>query len=130
MTYNTLIKEMKAMNLIYPNRFRINKKEGTILIGEIPTPFSFTEETFDNSEPYMWSALDVINHYGMLKPNDECFGDELYYKGLKWDELSQEQRDSIINKEAAFAKNSKNVEIEKPEFWKQAFESDRTWLIF
>lgn len=116
MTLNTLIEEMKAVNSIYPNRFRVNKKDGTILIGELPESYSFTETNYK-------SALDAVNKWGMLKHNDECFGEELYYKGLKWDELTNEQRQSVID----FFKNNKNFITDESQY-ERLFEDNRCFL--
>ena len=90
MTYSSLINEMRAVNAIYKGRFKVKDLDKTILIGTYVVPFNFSEEDWKE-------AYKFIEEYGMLKVNEDCLGDELFYKGLKWDELTDVQKASILD---------------------------------
>ena len=90
MTYSSLINEMRAVNAIYKGRFKVKDSDKTILIGTYVVPFKFSEDDWKE-------AYKFIEEYGMLKANEDFLGDELFYKGLTWDELTDKQKESIID---------------------------------
>lgn len=88
MNYLELKESMRDFNTVYKNRFRLN---GDVLyIGTLNRPFTFSEGDYGDAEAF-------INKFGMFKRNEDCLGDELYYKGLKWNELTKEQQQSVID---------------------------------
>ena len=88
MNYTDLKESMKDYNRIYGERFILNGE--VLYIGTLKRPFTFSQSDYKEVERF-------INKFGMFKPNDKCLGDELYYKGLKWTELTKEQKQSVID---------------------------------
>jgi len=123
MTYEELVNKMIEVNKVYHNRFMVNKKEGRLAICGLD--FSFTPATYNNVPEYDTSALDFINEYGMLKNNEDCLGKELYYKHLAWSELSDKQKQSVID-----------LYKDKPNFiydssrWESLFNRNKAFLEF
>ena len=88
MNYQELVEKMRATNKVYENRFRVKGKE--IMIGSLSWPLPFSENNYKK-------VLEIVNEYGMFKKNEDCLGNELYYKGLKWNDLTEQQRQSVID---------------------------------
>jgi len=86
--YEFLKDAMHKFNLSHERRFKL--QDGVLFIGTLDRPFKFTEQSFKEVEKF-------INKYGMLKEDKDCLADELYYKGFKWDELTDVQRQSVID---------------------------------
>ena len=86
--YEILKDAMQKYNTTHERRF--NLQNGVLYIGTLNSPFNFTEQKFKDVEKF-------INQYGMLKETKDCYGDELYYKGLKWDDLTDKQKQSVID---------------------------------
>ncbi len=90
MKFEDLRNSMSDYNKIYGPRFNVGSDGVSLKIGTYNHVFNFTVNDYKEVERF-------INKFGMFKPNDECLGDELYYKGLKWTELTKEQKQSVID---------------------------------
>lgn len=88
MNYTELKNEMQKFNNTHRRRFNLN--DGVLYIGTYKSPFKFTEDDYLEAEQF-------INQYGMLKEDIDCYEDELYYKGLRWGDLNDAQKQSVID---------------------------------
>ena len=118
MTYTELKDKINYYNAIHTNaRFSYNPDSCTLLVGAYENPFGFTPSDYKD-------ALDFIEEYGMLKDDKDCFGKELYYKGFKWEELNDAQRESVIDLYKGYDNLSPESEFA------ELFNDNRAFLYF
>ncbi len=115
MKFNELKEAMRDYNKNHTERFKLNN--GILYVGDYQFPFNFTESDYKKAEKF-------INKYGMLKEDKDCYGDHLWYKGLKWNELTEEQRQSVIG---TYAGKSNVVD---PSLFESSFNENRSFLYF
>ena len=134
MTYNELKTAMSNWNATYYTRFTVRCDELSITGNS--NRFKFTENDYGK-------VLDVVNKYGYLKPDSECYTLELYLKGLKWDNLTDKQKESTycryignyyIPDDPNFYDNNKNIQSywnnDRDAFLKWSFENNKCPLQF
>ena len=117
MTFTELKNTINNYNTNHNSRFSYNPETCSLLIGEYEVPFDFTPEDYKD-------ALDFIEHYGMFKEDKDCLGDELYYKGFKWNELTDEQRQSVLDKYEGFDN------LVSEDRFEELFNENRSFLVF
>lgn len=118
MTFTELKNKINNYNATHNNnRFGYNPETCSLLIGEYEVPFDFAPNDYKD-------ALDFITKYGMLKEDKDCLGDELWYKGLKWNDLTLVQKDSIINS------YNNHPNMTTPDNYAERFENNMSFLTF
>ena len=134
MTYNELKTAMSNWNATYYTRFTVRGDELSITGNS--NRFKFTENDYGK-------VLEVVDKYGYLKPDSECYALELYLKGLKWDNLTDKQKESTycryigkyyIPDDPNFYDNNKNIQSywnnDRDAFLKWSFENNKCPLQF
>ena len=116
MTFEQLKEQMKKFNETYYNRFGI--KDNQLFIKGYSHPVPFAEADY-------FKALQLVTDYGMFKPDALCRGKELYYKGLKWSELTREQQDSVVDYSFSQCEHGFGIEMLSESEYPAAFESNR-----
>lgn len=117
MKFNELKDALREYNKTHSVRFKISEDGKSLKIGEYQFPFNFTESDYKKAEKF-------INKYGMLKEDKDCYGDHLWYKGLKWNELTEEQRQSVIGTYAG------KPNVVDPSLFESSFNENRSFLYF
>lgn len=116
MKFEDLRNSMSDYNKVYGPRFNLGSDGVSLKIGTFNHVFNFTKNDYKDAE-------DFINKFSMFKPNEECLGDELYYKGLRWTELTEEQKQSVINS----YKDDKHF-VTDPSKYDGLFNNNRSFL--